>query len=88
MADNSVRLTLGYENTDFTRQIVFSDVPDSLLGGVKDNVKAVNASLAAGTAGGLSAFFLSDDGDNFTGFTAAQIISDIDEDIDISGGEQ
>lgn len=88
MADNQVKLVFGYKDTDFARSIVFSDVPDSLLSGVKTKVKAVNASLVAGNAGGLSTFFQSDAGDNFTGITAAQIISDDITYIDISGGEE
>lgn len=68
MADitNSVELTFGYANTDFTRKYTFSGLSASVLAEVKTNILAVNASLEAGTAGGLNEFFLSDTGDNFT----------------------
>ena len=63
MADISVELTLGYTNTDFTRPFSIGGVSASALSGIVDNVKAVNASLTAGTDGGLADFFLADDYD-------------------------
>lgn len=76
---NSVTMFFGYEGTDFTRKYKFENVSASALLGVKAGIKAVNASLAAGTAGGLSTFFLADDYNGtigaFTGITAAQIDS-------------
>ena len=82
--NNKVKITLGYTNTDFTRNMQFNGVSDSIAAGVKTKCKAVNASLAAGTAGGLSTFFRADDYDatdtenivgNFSGIVAAQIDS-------------
>ena len=75
MAENSITLTLGFEDTDFTRQIKFDNLSSSAIdvSTVKARVLAVNASLSAGTAGGLSTLFLSDDGDNFEKITAAKI---------------
>lgn len=95
MADikNSVKITLGYNGTDFQRNMKFDDVANSALSGVKTKCKAVNASLAAGTAGGLSTFFLADDYDatdpeniigNFNGIVAAQIDSSEVTYIDLS----
>lgn len=86
MADikNSVKITLGYTGTDFQRNMKFDNVANSALAGVKTKCKAVNASLAGGTAGDLATFFRSDDYDatdsenivgNFNGIVAAQIDS-------------
>lgn len=74
MADNSITLTLGFEDTDFTRQLKFENLPDTALvvNTLKSRILAVNESLSAGTAGGLSTFFLSDEGDNFIGIVAAK----------------
>ena len=74
MADinNSVIFTLGYANTDFTRKYTFGGLSAAVLDEVKTNILAVNASLEGGTDGGLSAFFLSDTGDNFNRIVAAQ----------------
>lgn len=74
MADvnNSVTLTFGYADTDFTRKYTFGGISATALDAIKTNVLAVNASLSAGTAGGLSSFFLSDAGEHFNGIVAAQ----------------
>ena len=71
-ATNSVTLTFGYEDTNFTRRYKFEDVSAAGLSGIVARIKAINESLAGGTDGGLSTFFLSDEGDNFTGIIAAQ----------------
>lgn len=68
----TVTLTLGYEDTDFTRKYKFTDVSNAALSGIADKCKAINASLLGGTAGGLSHFFVSDDGDYFNSIVAAQ----------------
>ena len=60
---NTVEFTLGYTNTDFTRKMKFDGVSSAALSGVQSGVLALNASLAAGTDGGLSSFFRSDDYD-------------------------
>lgn len=63
---NSIKLGLGYTNTDSTRQVTIGDVADSICAApatVKSKIQAINASLAAGTDGGLSDFFRSDDYD-------------------------
>ena len=64
---NSATLTFGYTNTDFTRRYKFDNITQEQCTNLKSNVKAINASLAGGTAGGLSAFFISDDFDASTG---------------------
>lgn len=92
---NNIKLTLGFDQTDFTRKITLSNVADSIAsasGTVKAQIQAINASLAGGTDGGLSTFFLSDDADGtagtFTGIIAAQIDSTEITNIDLTeGGE-
>lgn len=67
MADtvtNKVTLTLGYTNTDFTRNFIINDAPIAALDDVEDKAIAVNASLKAGTDGGLKEFFRSNDYDD------------------------
>ena len=83
---NSITLTLGFEDTDFTRQIKLDNLADAniVANDVRTKVKAINASLAGGTAGGLSTFFLSDDGDHFTEIIAAQIDNYEAEYLDLS----
>lgn len=71
MAKN-LKLTFGYEDTEDTRQYNF-DVADSVDATCKNSILAINNSLKAGTAGGLSSFFVSDNGDNFSLITAAQL---------------
>ena len=67
----SITLTLGYEDTDETRDLKIDNVSVASLSGVVNKVKAINASLEAGTDGGLSTFFLSEDGDNFNSIVSA-----------------
>jgi len=79
MASNTVKLTFGYEGTDFTRNLTIGNVADSVLPNVKTKIKAINASIVGGTDDGLSTFLRSDDYDQeegigtFAGITAAQI---------------
>lgn len=72
MATNSVTLTFGYEGTTDTRRYKFEDVSTGALSGVVTACKAINASLAGGTAGGLSTFFLDDNGNHFYSIVGAQ----------------
>jgi len=74
MAEPVVQITCGYEETDFTRQYQF-DVAESLAADVKDNILAINASLAASNSGGMHSFFLSDDGHNLKEITDAKLIT-------------
>ena len=70
---NVLKTTFGYADTDFTRQynweVAESIQPETLKAGVL----AINQSLANGTAGGLSTFFLSDEGDNFVTIVSGQL---------------
>lgn len=70
-AKTSVTLTFGFKD-ETTRKYKFDDVANAALSGIATKCKAINASLLGGTAGGLSTFFLSDDGENFTSILAAQ----------------
>ena len=87
---NSVTLTFGYKDTDFTRQYKFNNVEHAALSSVKANVLAFNASISGGTAGGLSTFFISNDYDaaegigTFTGITAAQYTAQTVTEIDLT----
>ena len=79
---NKLKMTFGYEGTDFTRNLTIADVDASLTGAsIKSKIQAVNASLTGGTSGGLNIFFRSDDYDaeenigTFKGITAAQLES-------------
>ena len=72
---NSVTLTFGYEDTDETRKYKIEGVPNASLSSVKSKILALNESMTSDTDGGLGDFFLSDDGDSFTGIVAAQIDS-------------
>lgn len=67
-----LKMTFGYADTEETRQYDF-DVADSVTAACKEGILAINTSLKAGTDGGLSAFFVSDEGANFTLITAAQL---------------
>ena len=60
---NTVTFKLGYKNTESTRQYTIGSISASALSGIESGMNAVNASLAAGTDGGLSSFFRSDDFD-------------------------
>lgn len=80
-AINSVTLTFGFSNTESTRTFKIDDISDTDFNNVKSKILAVNASIAAGTDGGLTDFFRSDDFDNsdpnlivgkFTGIIAAK----------------
>lgn len=84
---NSVTLTLGYDGTDFTRKLKFDNVDASALSGISSKVQAINASLSAGTDGGLSSFFLADDGSFFSGITAASSDQTTTDEFDLNGGE-
>lgn len=68
-----IKMTFGYADTDFTRLYDF-EVADSIeAADCKNAILGVNASLKNNTAGGLSEFYVSDAGENFTLITAAQL---------------
>ena len=82
MANTSANFTFGYTGTDFKHGYSFS-VADSIAAAPDDianAIKAINASLAGGTAGGLDEFFLADDFDGTNGKFASITAASIDED--------
>lgn len=82
---NSIHIKLAFEDTDETRNIVFENLPDAALNPAPLKVKIleINASLAAGTSGGLNEFFLSNDGDNFVSIASAYSVSELETPITI-----
>ena len=62
-----------FKYADDSTRIYDFDCDDSLVTGVKDKIIAINASLQAGTAGGLSSFFVSDNGEYFVQISSAVI---------------
>ena len=80
--NNSIKLTLGYNQSEFTRNMTIGNVADSIASDsatIKEKIRAVNESIAGGTDDGLFDFFRADDydgtGGTFAGITAAQIVS-------------
>lgn len=79
--NNSVKLTFGYKDTDFTRTYKFDGLSAGVLDDVKPKILALNASIAGGSGAGIEEFFLADDYaagasatvGTFTGIVAAQI---------------
>ena len=67
-----LKLVFGYADTDVTRQYDF-EVADSITAACKNGIIDINESLQNGTAGGLSTFFLSDEGDNFVTIVSGQL---------------
>ena len=87
---SSLKLTLGYNGTDFERNLTFDNlVPDSIpsASDMRQRIKAINSSVASGTDGGMNTFFVADDyaGDTvgtFNGITAAELF--VTSDINLS----
>lgn len=74
MANYDINLTFGYANSDSKHTYTFG--VDSLDGAaLVTKVKAINASLAAGTSDSLNTFFIDDSGNPFSSITAAEINS-------------
>ena len=95
----TLKLTFGYNGTDFTRQYSVADVPATLAAAdIKTAIKGVNTSLSGGTDDGLANAFRSDDFDatnnigKFTAITAASLtdqtvtVIDIDSEGDATNG--
>ena len=78
----TLRMRFKYADSD-TRLYAF-DCEDSLAGGVKSKIKAINSSLQGGTDGGLASFFVSDNGSNLTVIDGATLESTLSEPITIA----
>ena len=92
--NNSIKLTLGYNQSEFTRNMTIGNVADSIASDsatVKEKIRAINESIAGGTDDGLVDFFRADDydgtGGTFAGITAAQIVSTDVTVIDLSAAD-
>lgn len=91
MTTNSLTLTTTYTNTDFTRNYKINGINETLQPHVEDLVTAFNASLAGGTAGGISGIMIADDFDSpsgtgyLKGISRAVIISQ--EEVKLNWGE-
>lgn len=78
-----IQMEFSYADTEFTR-LYELDVADSLMADAKQKILNINASLKAGTDGGLSTFFVSDEGDNFTLISAAKFTITEEEFLDLN----
>lgn len=83
MAKNTVRLKFTYADADTRTYDLECD--DNNLMDVQSKVNALNASVTAGTDGGFTTFFLSDNGEEFTKISEAQIISVTETVLDLGG---
>jgi len=79
-----IQLTFSYADTEATRMYEM-EASESLEAEAKAKILAINGSLKAGTDDGLSEFFVSDEGDNFTLISAAKFIVETEEYIDLGG---
>lgn len=83
---NTLRATFSYQGTSFTRQYDL-DIADEFIADAKQKVLNINSSLEAGTAGGLSSFFVSDNGENFTKISGLKLITRTETPLDLEGSE-
>lgn len=81
---NSLTLTTRYSNTDFSRNYKINGIAPEIMPNVESKVEALNASLAAGTAGGLSAVLIADD---FNSSTNTGYLEHIDKAVIVSQEE-
>lgn len=70
----SVKITLAYADAT-SRTYTFNGVDSQYLPDVKDNIRDVNSSLAAGTANSFANTFVSDNGSPCTMISKGQIIT-------------
>ena len=86
---STVQLKLGYKDTTEKRTYEFDvDEVSSITSAIKEKVIAINSSLAAGTAGGLSTFYVSDNGNHISSIESAKLITITDEILDLGGESQ
>lgn len=74
----SVRITLAYEDAT-SKNYTFNGVDELMFGDVKDKVKAINQSLAAGTANDFANTFVSANGQPCKLISDARLISTVQE---------
>lgn len=63
----TLQLDAAYSNTDFTRSYRMTNISADAISTANSKVAAINASIAAGTAGALSSTFIAEDFDSSTG---------------------
>lgn len=85
---NSIVIKMAFEDTDETRQVTFDSLPAEAINPAPllNRINALNASLAAGTSGGLNEFFLSNDGDEFVSISSAYTVSETETPVVIERG--
>lgn len=86
MAKAIANLEFGYDGSDFKRTYAI-ELNDSIAAADRNNyvrsaVQAINASLSAGTDGGLSDFYIADDFDGTNGKFNGIIYADVTVDTD------
>lgn len=81
----TAKLVFSYEDTEFTRTYNLEAEDSISSGDCKAKILAINASLAAGTDGGLSDFFVSDIGERFVKISEARLIETTELPIAIGG---
>ena len=86
MATATANIEFGYDGSDFKRTYAI-EMADSIAANDRNNfvrsaVKAINASLSAGTDGGLSDFFVAEDFDGTNGKFNGIIYADVTVDTD------
>lgn len=80
---NYIKLTTSYHNTDFKRNYEL-DIEPEAIPTAKQKILDINASLTAGTAGGFSSFFVSDDGEPLKQIEKAKLYVITDEILDLN----
>lgn len=71
---NTLRATFAYTGTNFTRNYDL-DISEDAISTAKAKTMAINESLAAGTAGGMSTFFVSDNGEPMKAISELKLIT-------------
>ena len=74
---SKVVITMGFGNgSDYTQEITFAGVADSVIPSVKTTVQGINSSLAGGTDGGLGTFFEDEEENSFSEIKACKIVTE------------
>ena len=86
MAKAIANIEFGYDGSDFKRTYAL-ELNDSIAAADRNNyvrsaVNAINASLSAGTSGGLDDFFVADDYNGTIGAFSGIIYADVTVDTD------
>lgn len=85
MATNSLQLSFGYKNSEQKRTYTFSEIPDSVVSGMKAKIIGINDSLSASTDGGLASFFVDDNNNNLQSIEEAKLVTLTETPLDLGG---